>query len=293
MSGTKGDAQLFRILDEKVDLLMQARQAGEALRVAEKAAEIAARAFSPEDLRRARVLRKMGILLRAENRPQEALAAFEQALDACEAGADHRLRARLHAHAGFLADELSEESAARRHYEQAVALEGDADYLEPATAAVIHNNLAVIRKSEGRTAAAAEHYHAALAACEAAHGPDHLEVAVLLVNLANFHLNENQLEDAIALHRRALGIRERHLPAGHADLAWSQAHLALAHQLRGEAAVAEPIYLEAFGIWEKAGVPAGSGAFTVACENFAQLLRNDGREKEARQFENRAKKLAG
>ncbi len=287
----KGDAKLWAILNDKLDLLRVAGQLAGAVRVAETALELARRAFPPGDPSYAVSLEKLGQLHaqagdRGAARPY--LDEAQELLLQAEVP-DHRAIYRSSRRLGFLCEQLRENEEAIGHYERAIQSAtslGDVSYADFGT---MLNNIALLYRKTGRQRAAEPYYLHALELYQTQLGPEHADVASVLNNLAVFYTNERRYEAAEETHLRALAIREKIHPASHPDIAQSKCNLAVVYHSRGEVDRASELYRESLQVWEVATTKPPAD-YEIVASNYADLLRSLGKAKQASQIEARARK---
>jgi tetratricopeptide (TPR) repeat protein len=156
--------------------------------------------------------------------------------------------------------------------------------------AVSLSNLAVVRRARGDTGGAIELQQEALTIRERIQGPQHADVAVTLNSLAALYAARDEYGAAEPLLTRALAIREQTLGASDRYTAQSVSNLALLYAAQGRYADAEPLYQRAVAIFEQRQAQVD---LAVALENYAALLDDTGRTKEAKEMEERAHALRG
>jgi len=165
-------------------------------------------------------------------------------------------------------------------------------------------NLAILRRQQGSLAEAERLYRRALAIREQEQGPTHPDVAVILNNLAALQVAEGHYEDAQPLLERALSIRQGALGNGDVLTAESLNNLALLFAAQGDAAAAEPLYKQALAILESMAAASGAAhgpppdethrrELERVLDNYAALLHDTGRDREAEEIEARGRALRG
>ncbi len=231
-------------------------------------------------------LNSLAVLYKYNGRFDEAAALYQRALGAAEkAGAEdeslatllHNIGGLEHARGNYAAGE----PPARRSVElRERALGPDHPHVAADLAA-----LAAIVDGQGRHDEAETMYERALSIFERTYGPDHYEIAVNLNNLAGVRHAQGRKADAEALYRRALAIKETLLGSDHPDVALSLNNLALL--LEGDrAAEAGPLYQRALEIFASR-LDARHPKVVACAKNYAGLLRDTGRDADARAIEER------
>ena len=227
----------------------------------------------------------LAVLFKYNGRFDDAAALYARALWAAEAGANdeslatllHNIGGLEHARGNYAAGE----APARRSVElRERALGPDHPHVAADLAA-----LAAIVDGQGRHDEAEGMYERALGIFERTYGPDHYEIAVNLNNLAGVRHAQGRTADAESLYRRALAIKEALLGNDHPDVALSLNNLALL--LEGErAAEAGPLYQRALEIFVSR-LDARHPKVIACAKNYAGLLRDLGRDDDARRIEER------
>ncbi|CAN5247553.1 hypothetical protein BH20VER2_BH20VER2_05220 [soil metagenome] len=287
----KGDAKLWAILNDKLDMLRSSGRLPEAIRVAEAAAELAQRAFPAGDRARALSLEKLGQLHDQSGNAAAAKPYLVSAHEILEAGEPPDLHATFRSgrRLGILCDHLGEADEALRYYEKAILVGIDLPDLPYGDLGTILNNIALIYRNSGRQAAAEPYYLHALQVYEKQLGPNHPDVASVLNNLAVFYTNERRYPEAETTHLRALAIREGALPPTHSDIAQSKCNLAVVYHSQGDYARAAELYRASLQTWEKT-TEQPLADYEIVASNYADLLRSLGKARQARQLESRAQK---
>jgi len=152
--------------------------------------------------------------------------------------------------------------------------------------AVSLSNLAIVRRARGDTDGAIELQQEALSIRERVQGADNPDVAVTLNSLAALYAARDDYTAAEPLLTRALTIREQALGTSDRFTAQSVSNLALLYAAQGRYADAEPLYQRAVAIFEQRQANAD---LATALENYAALLDDTGRTKEADEMEKRAR----
>jgi tetratricopeptide (TPR) repeat protein len=152
--------------------------------------------------------------------------------------------------------------------------------------------LAILRRQQGKLTEAADLYRRALAIRERQQGPAHPDVAMILNNLAAVYAAEGKYDAAQPLLERSVEIRQTALGEDDVLTAQSVNNLALLYAAQGKAASAERLYRRAIAILEK-NAGTSSAATTSELErvldNYAALLYDTGRDREAEAMEARVR----
>ncbi len=287
----KGDAKLWQILSDKLEMLRATAQLPEATRVAKATVELAQRAFPAGAPEIALSLERLGQLRdqqgdRAGAKPLlvKAHALFEAAVTP-----DPRILYRSARRLAYLCDNLGQDEEAIGYYEKAIQAGGQLTDLSHSDLGTMLNNVALIYRKSGRQKAAEPYYQHALHIYEKQLGPVHADVASVLNNLGVFYTNERRFDEAEKTHLRALAIREKVHPGGHADIAQSKCNLAVVFHSRGDFERADELYRESLKSWEALGEKP-SKDYEIAASNYADLLRSLGKARKAHALEERARK---
>jgi tetratricopeptide (TPR) repeat protein len=203
--------------------------------------------------------------------------------------------------------------------------------VEHIAVAPVLNNLGTVYEAQGRYADAERNHLRALAIMEKYFGSKHIELGNVLNNLMTVSAAQKKYEDAESYGRRALNIRETVLGQIHPDVAVILGNLAGLYSDQGRYAEAEESYQRALTIQEKTLGPthpnvvlsqgnlamfyASQGRNAEADRNFLRaivrserlvnmnpylphildnygwFLRKTGHQLEAKEFEERARKL--
>jgi tetratricopeptide (TPR) repeat protein len=287
----KGDEKLWAILNDKLDLLRNMGQIPEAIRMAEKALELARRAFPETSRECALSLEKLGQL---HDQAGDRRAAKEPLLEAHRLltkaeKPDHRAIFRSARRLASLCDSIDDGDGAIAHYEEAIRAGTQIPDLPYSELGTILNNIALAYRKSGRAAAAEPYYRQALELYEKQVGPEHADVASVLNNLAVFYTNEKRFAEAEKLHLRALAIREKVHEPTHSDIAQSKCNLAVVYHSQGDYVRASELYRASLKTWEEAkALPPAD--YEVVASNYADLLRSLGKARQANQLESRARK---
>ncbi|MFL6583299.1 MAG: tetratricopeptide repeat protein [Chthoniobacterales bacterium] len=287
----KGDAKLWGILNDKLDMLRASGRLPEAIRVGETLLDLAQRAFSPDDPPFGATLEKLGQLYDQNGDRNAAKVYLVKAHDVFlkQEPPDHRTVFRSARRLGFLCDSLGQTGEAVRYYEQAIEAGTNLPDLPYSDLGTMLNNVALIYRKTGRQKAAEPYYLHALDIYEKQLGPNHPDVASVLNNLAVFYTNERRFAEAEKTHLRALAIREKVHPPTHPDIAQSKCNLAVVYHSSGDYARASELYRASIKAWEDA-TDKPPEDYEIVASNYADLLRSLGKARQAHQVEERARK---
>jgi tetratricopeptide (TPR) repeat protein len=150
------------------------------------------------------------------------------------------------------------------------------------------SNLALVRRARGDLTGAIEAQQEALSIRERVEGADNPDVATTLNSLGGLYAARDDYAAAEPPLKRALDIRERVLGADDRYTAQSANNLALLYAAQQRYAEAEPLYRRAITVFEQRH---DSAELTTTLENYAAMLADMGRAKEAEETERRARGL--
>ncbi|MBI4533915.1 MAG: tetratricopeptide repeat protein [Candidatus Melainabacteria bacterium] len=273
-------------------------------------------------------LNNLADLYRAQDRYAEAEALYRQALVNAEKSLDsghHAMIITLN-NLGDLSTDQGKADEAEHFYEQALALtlkvpatstqdpgalsKSNEELLTQASPdkATSLNNLADLKRSQGKLSEAEKLYKAALAADEKSLGPEHPALAITLNNLADLYAAQDNQRQANLLYQRAVQIREKSLASNKRDLAtyqqalkidekilgaWHQDiaidlnNLADLYRAQGNFAEAEALYRRALAISQTALGP-DNPKVVQSLNNLADIYRAQGKYLEAEPLYKRA-----
>jgi len=263
----------------------------EALPLLQRALGIRRRVLGPDHPDVAKDMNNVGAVLLSTGDYERALPMFEQSVAIYEKVLEPN-HPDLASSMNNLATALSRTGdpvRARDLYERTLALQEKvkgADHPDVATAL---NNLASLIKDSGDLDGARARYERALTIQRSALGPSHPDVAMSLNNLAELERAAGSYTEARSLYRRALVIWENALGVDHADLVHALEGLAFVLKETGEHEEAERLFRRGLDIAERSDHP---GLRDILL-NFADLLRELGRESEAEGMEARAAAIRG
>lgn len=150
------------------------------------------------------------------------------------------------------------------------------------------SNLALVRRARGDMTGAIEAQQEALAIRQRLEGSDNPDVATTLNSLGGLYAARDDYGAAEPLLKRALDIREQVLGADDRYTAQSANNLALLYAAQQRYAEAEPLYRRAITVFEQRN---DSAELATTLENYAAMLADMGRTKDAEEMERRARGL--
>lgn len=285
----KGEEKLWRILNDKLEMLGAAGRLEEAQRVAETALELARRAFPADHPSLALSYERLGLICDQEDRTTNAAGYFTKALEIVERiePIDQRAIYRLARRLAYLS-EGEEEKVTIGFYEKAIQAGTALGNVSHSELGALLNNLALACRRSGQSKDAERYYLQALEIYEQQLGSRHADVAAVLNNLGVFYTNEGRYDEAERAHSRALAIRQNARPTSPAGIAQSQCNLAVLYHSRGDLKLADELYRQSLRSWEAIGQP--SQDYEIAVANYADLLRSLGKKRQAASVESRARK---
>jgi tetratricopeptide (TPR) repeat protein len=286
----KGEEALWRILCDKLEMLLAGQRLVEALRVGEKTLDLAQRVFPENHPSLGLTYERLGSLHDQQDHVAEARTYLGKALRIVEATEprDQRTIYRLARRLAYLQDFAGTEEEAIASYEKAIAAAAALGNIPHFELGTMLNNVALIYRKIGQPRAAEPYYMQALELYEKQLGPNHPDVAAVLNNLGVFYANEERFDEAERVHQRALAIRSRANPKVHADVAQSNCNLAVVYHSLGEHQRAIELYRESLRNWEKMAKPPED--YQIAASNYADLLRSLGKRHKAGAIESRARR---
>jgi tetratricopeptide (TPR) repeat protein len=287
----KGQAQLWRMLNDKLDMLRTGNRLQEAVRIGETALEVAKRAFAPGDPELALSFEKLGRLYDQQGDHATAKPFLIKAHALLEKATQPDLRAmyRSARRLAYICDTAGNEEEAISFYEKAIQAGSQLEDLSHSDLGTMLNNVAMIYRKSGRQKAAEPYYLHALHIYEKQLGSEHADVASVLNNLAVFYTNERRFDEAEKTHLRSLAIREKVHPPGHNDIAQSKCNLAVVYHSRGDYQKAAEFYNASLKSWEEASDKPPED-YEIVASNYADLLRSLGKARKANALEERARK---
>ncbi len=202
--------------------------------------------FGASPLERLRLHEKLGLVLAADGRMEEALELLSAALADAEAllGVDGTGLVSILNGRGTVLSSRGEKGAALRDFARALAIREATLGPDHPDVAGILNNMALIELHEKRIDVAREHLERALAIHQRSYGPEHASTGAMHLNLGVLYSSIPDHDAAAAQYERALGIANKgHGSAG--DLAIILYNLGVAYQGRGEYERAVETYRDA------------------------------------------------
>jgi tetratricopeptide (TPR) repeat protein len=287
---------LIQILRERVDSLLTAGDYDEAVHAATAAVDKAQQALS-SDLESidefAATLEVRGELYRSLDRLDEARDDFAQALEQLESRPDRNLQvARINASLGAVHDALGKPEPAAECWEEAMKLFENNEPPAKIDVAVMANNLAYLKKAIGDVDGAETYFLRSLEILHQEFGPDHEETATLSNNLGALYQAAGYHEQAREMHMMALEARGKLFTDPHPDTAQSHNNLALALVETGDRELARGHFEKALDAFEALG-PEYRDDLEAVISNYADYLRAEGLESEAREVEARLGETVG
>lgn len=281
---TRGKAQLWNILMEKIRMLRTARQPAPAWPIAVHCLKAAREAFNPEDPRICRTLELMGDLASELGHADDALAHYSGSYDLCRGQDDHETRARLATLIGWLHRSAGNNAQASHYLRAALAASEHNPDSRDLQDAGIANSLALIALEEGDLEAAELYYQQALRSCRSRGSAGEEDAAIILNNLGILYFNADRLEEAEDHHQQAYDIRRHATTPDPASLSQSASNLAAVYHAQRRDEEAEALYSLAIVTAENAALPM-TGDHVVALQNYSQLLRETGQARKAKMIE--------
>ncbi|MEZ4380419.1 MAG: serine/threonine-protein kinase [Nannocystaceae bacterium] len=205
---------------------------GEAERRLRHTAAIYERGGAPP-LARAQLESRLGAVLSASGRYDEALATLDAALVELRAlpGDQSMVILSTLNTLGLTHDLRGDYEAALALDREALALAEDRVGSDHPESAKLLNNIAIIEKTLGDHEAARRDYLQALAIYRRAYEPEHPTIGATLCNLGNLYLAMGRYEEAIRHYDEALGIYERTLSADSELIARIHYNVGVSHHL--------------------------------------------------------------
>ncbi len=182
----------------------------------------------------------------------EALALETNLLAAIKrAGDDANLRARAFNYLGVVCFGKSDNAAAQKHFQKAIALWEQSRGLSHPPLASALNNLGMLYTLSGQQEKAMVSFRRALQIWEKTLGPDHPNLATSYNNLGEVYRAMGQHDQAKQHYRRALQIREQVLGPEHEQVASPLHNLGSAYEATGECVEAINYYQRALAVMTK------------------------------------------
>ena len=245
--------------------------------------------LGPDDLKVATILANLGISAALQKRPDEAGPYFERALAIHEEklGVDHPnvLKLRFNLAANLM--ERGKLDEAERQYKLNLEIQERVLGEEHPDLGKVHQNYANLLVELDRQDEAEQHYLRSLEISRAALGPDHPEVGLGLSNLGELYLKQGRLDEAETLCLEALAIQEAAQGQEHPGVGFTMLTLARISSQLGRLEEANRRYERSVGVFRTAFSPDHPKAIETETE-YADFLREQGRELEAEELEARA-----
>lgn len=287
-------ANVVRVLFERVANLRKEGKHDEAMRVATTAIDTAGRLVEADESARPHLVTALESLaeLRLEQGdypPAEALLidALEHA-GYCEV--EPIQLARMKSSLAGIYDFNAFPESAISLYEEAIAIFESLDPPLEEDAANLRNNLAMIYKDAGYFDQAEDNYIKALEILERLHGRQHEDVASIYNNLGALYYTTGYCAQAREMHGQAFEIRSALEEKSHADIGQSCSNLATCLHELGEHAEAQRQFDAALKHLGRT-ISHDSEMYTIVSSNYATLLRDLKKEKKALALEKRSQKL--
>jgi CHAT domain-containing protein/tetratricopeptide (TPR) repeat protein len=272
-------------LNRQVVKLYQNGRYADAIPIAERALEVAAKTIGPNDPRVATALNNLAELYRVQGKYSDAEPLYKRSLEITE-----KALGKNHPHVAYSLNNLAllyqaqgKYSEAEPLYQRSLAIKGKALGKDHPDVATSLNNLAELYRVQGKYSKAEPLYKRSLAIREKALGKDHPNLAQSLNNLAALYQAQGKYSDAEPLYQRSLAIREKALGKAHPDLAQSLNNLASLYHAQGKYSEAEPLYERSLAIREKA-LGKDHPHVAISLNNLAELYRAQGKYIEAEPF---------
>ncbi len=284
---------LWRELQRKAEGIIDSDPSGAAA-VADQAIESARKAFAAPHACLVEALERAGDLFMEIKHFDRADAYYREALSMANEmlPSDIVVLARLASNLGLLCEAMERDNEAITYYEQAIPMLARAHGPEHGQRLLLLNNLGMLLKHHARTGDAEKQYREALSIYELRPANETANFSVLLNNLGTLLSAEGRLDEAETLHLRALAIRERIFGQNHPDVGQSLANLAVVHHLRHDVHNAANYYQRAVDVYSK-HPDISQDDYLVVIENYADLLRLQGENREADDLMERIEKEFG
>ncbi|HWB74551.1 MAG TPA: serine/threonine-protein kinase [Nannocystaceae bacterium] len=270
---------------DRARALRAANRFDEGLAIAEPLAQrVAALGHLPTE---ADAMLALGELQAGAGAPNEALASYERAVWAAEAGRVDAVAAR-----GWLAIlGVTGVTLSRHDDAERAAVRADAAILrageDPRSRASWHHSLASLAEDRGDFARAREHFEQALAIREETLAPDDADIAGTEMGLGNVLHELGDSEGARVHYQRALDIFERGLGPDHPDLGLAMSNLANLDYGLGRFDDALAGYRATLELWERVLGPDHPDN-AIILNNLGNVVADLGRADEAITYYQRA-----
>ncbi|MBA3652304.1 MAG: tetratricopeptide repeat protein [Chthoniobacterales bacterium] len=194
----KGEEKLWRILQDKLEMLLAGQQLPEALRVAETAFELARRIFPENHPSLAQSYERLGQIHGQRDKDDEAESSLRQALVA------HSDLGTMLNNVALIYRRSERQEAAEPYYLQALTLYEKQLGPEHADVAAVLNNLGVFYTSAGRLEEAEQMHQRALGIRRKSNPKAHSDIAQSKCNLAVVYHARGDLTRASELYQESL-----------------------------------------------------------------------------------------
>jgi tetratricopeptide (TPR) repeat protein len=250
----------------------------------------AERDFGDAALERAWALNGLGMVFKYAGRFDEALELYKRALVILVAavGGQHPDVASIYHNLGGLEHARARYDEAEPHARRSTEIRRAAIGADHPAVAEDEAAHASILFALGRDDEAEPLLRHGIAVLTRALGPNHPEVAVNLNNLAALLQRQGNLTEAEATYRRALTAKEQTIGCDHPSVATTLSNLGVVVARLGKPDEAEALYRRALSIFGGRVEPSHPNLLRAA-RNLAKLLRDGGRDADARMVETRWK----
>ena len=192
--------------------------------------------------------------------------------------------ARLLHQTGYYLLEQGRYPEAEQYYQQALHIFQQAlPVNHPSTADTLHE-LGRVNLDQGRYPEAEQYFQQALHISQQVLPANHPSIADTLSALGSLYLDQGKYPEAEQYYQQALHIYQQMLPANHPSIANTLHELGRVNLNQARYPEAEQYFQQALHISQQA-LPANHPDTAITLKNYASLLRQMGREKEALQME--------
>jgi tetratricopeptide (TPR) repeat protein len=236
-------------------------------------------------------IENLGILYHVLERYDEAEEHYQQSLALKEKafGSDHPRLVRCLHNLGLLYQEQGRQDRPEAFFKRALGIVEKS--FGPEHVRVIRSlkHLGSFYLGDKDYNVAESHFLRALALSEKEYGPDHVNIAQILIPLGQIMIEKGQYQDAERNLRRALDICEKNSDADPVTEANARFHLAyLYHHHLNRQEEAEVLYSKTLSLQEE-NLEREDRNMQETIKEYASLLRELGKNKEARELEERLK----
>ncbi|MEM9459836.1 MAG: tetratricopeptide repeat-containing serine/threonine-protein kinase [Myxococcota bacterium] len=234
-------------------------------------------------------LNHLGVVLRAQGKPEEAEQRFRRALQLREhaLGPDHPQVATAANNLGNALHDQGLYEASEVMHRRALKIYENTLGMDHPDVSMSVDNLGATFLVEGRLEEAEQLFGRALATAERSLGTDHVRVATILGHLGAVLHGQGKHERAERRFRQALPVLERALGADHPEVAEGVYNLGYVLHVRQRHEQAELRYRRALLIWEQAFGPH-HGRLVRVLASLGDLYSEQGRYEQARHHYRRA-----